>query len=115
MQPAAVLSLLATMATMASAAPSSLSSRQGTPRVRAGFYGDNGCGHNGVDPVLEDMVFVQNTTTGLAGCRNLDVGPFPATYFNESSLTQTSEFYDHPQEMVDTDIYIQSPILRHSV
>ena len=94
MQPTATLSLLATMAAMANAAPSSLSSRQGAPRIRAGFYGEGSCGNNGMNPNLEDMVFLQNTVTGRAGCRDLDVGPFPATYFNESSLTQTSEFCD---------------------
>jgi hypothetical protein len=61
------------------------------------FLVDNepSCGQNGQLPPAEDFVFLQNEVTGLTGCQDLDVGPFAATYFYESSkgFTPSKPFY----------------------
>jgi hypothetical protein len=67
---------------------SPLEARQGVPRVRATFYNNGGyCGPP--EQWKEDTVFVQDA---VGVCHDLDVGPFQATYFNESSVTRTRKW-----------------------
>ncbi|KAF1935608.1 hypothetical protein EJ02DRAFT_388897 [Clathrospora elynae] len=97
--------LFATAALTVSATPTTLSARQGAPRVRATFFNKNSCGANDHQAHwAEDTVFLQNTVLGLPGCQNLDVGPFAATYFNESSIsiTRTLRFYNLPCAQLST-------------
>jgi hypothetical protein len=98
MQLTTLTALLATVALTATAAPSpssDLSSRQGTPRVRATFYRDTQCGRDG-SPWADDYVFVQSTVTGLAGCQDLPASSTyqqsNSVYFNETSVTKTCKF-----------------------
>jgi hypothetical protein len=82
MQLTTITALLAAALTVGA---SPLEARQGVPRVRATFYNNGGyCGPP--EQWKEDTVFVQDT---VGVCHNLDVGPFQATYFNESSVTHT--------------------------
>lgn len=60
----------------------------GVPRVYARFYNDGGCGPS---PWAEDTVFIQSETVGLAGCQNLDVGPFASTFFDTNNFSRTGE------------------------
>jgi hypothetical protein len=79
--------LFATIATLLATALTA--SAQDPGLVRATFYRDGGCGPS---PWAEDEVFVQNSTNrGVAGCKDLDVGPFASTYFNQSTLTLPSK------------------------
>ena len=57
-------------------------------RVYARFYNDGGCGPS---PWVEDTVFVQSDTAGLAGCQDLTVGPFVSTYFDTNNFSKTGE------------------------
>jgi hypothetical protein len=67
---------------------SPLEARQGVPRVRATFYNNGGyCGPP--EQWKEDTVFVQDA---VGVCHDLDVGPFQATFFNESSVTRTRKW-----------------------
>jgi hypothetical protein len=78
-----ISTLLASAALTARASP--LSARQATPYIRATFFNDGGCGPS---PWVEDTVFIQNTTRGVAGCHDLTITTkFQSTYFNESSIT----------------------------
>jgi hypothetical protein len=84
MQLTTITALLAAALTVGA---SPLEARQGVPRVRATFYNNGGyCGPP--EQWKEDTVFVQDA---VGVCHDLDVGPFQATYFNESSLTRTSQ------------------------
>jgi hypothetical protein len=90
MQFTTLTAFIASLALTATAAPAELSTRQGTPRVRATFFNDGGCGGAWAD----DFVFVQNSATGLTGCQNVPFPrTFPSTYFNESLTTKTCEFF----------------------
>jgi hypothetical protein len=76
---------------------SPLEARQGVPRVRATFYNNGGyCGPP--EQWKEDTVFVQDA---VGVCHDVTVGPFQATYFNESSVTRTSQ---SSPEAVDLDV-----------
>jgi hypothetical protein len=67
---------------------SPLEARQGVPRVGATFYNNGGyCGPP--EQWKEDTVFVQDA---VGVCHDLDVGPFQATFFNESSVTRTRKW-----------------------
>ncbi|KAH8723987.1 hypothetical protein GQ44DRAFT_760700 [Phaeosphaeriaceae sp. PMI808] len=69
---------------------SPLEARQGVPRVRATFYNNGGfCGPP--EQWKEDTVFVQ---AAVGVCQDVTVGPFQATFFNESSVTRTLRFYN---------------------
>lgn len=77
--------LSALLAAAVTVGASPLEVRQGVPRVRATFYNNGGfCGPP--EQWKEDTVFVQDAP-GV--CHDLTVGPFQATYFNESSITDT--------------------------
>ena len=82
----------AILATAVAASASPLEARQVAPWgpgfIRATYFNDGGCGPS---PWAEDEVFMQNTTRGVAGCHDLDVGPFQSTYFNQSTLTLPSK------------------------
>ncbi|USP72998.1 hypothetical protein yc1106_00272 [Curvularia clavata] len=65
----------------------------GVPRVYARFYNDGGCGPS---PYAEDTVFIQSETVGLAGCQNLDVGPFVSTFFDTNNFSRTVRFFNLP-------------------
>jgi hypothetical protein len=84
MQLTTITALLAAALTVGA---SPLEARQGVPRVRATFWNNGGCGPP--EDWAEDTVFVQDA---VGVCHDLTVGPFQSTYFNESSLTRTSEF-----------------------
>ena len=60
----------------------------GVPRVYARFYNDNGCGPS---PYAEDTVFIQSEIVGLAGCQDLDVGPFVSTLFDPNNFSRNGE------------------------
>jgi hypothetical protein len=81
--------LTALLATSLTISASPLTARQGVPRVRATFYNNGGyCGPP--EQWRDDFVFVQDA---VGVCHDLPFAkPFPATYFNESSLTRTCEF-----------------------
>jgi hypothetical protein len=83
MQLTAITALLAAALTVGA---SPLEARQGVPRIRATFFNNGGC--SPPESWAEDTVFVQDAV-GI--CHDLTVGPFQATFINESSLTRTSE------------------------
>ena len=90
MQTFTLTTLLATalLSLSSSASPLSAEKRQvpvGAPRVYARFYGDGGCNTEW----LEDTVFLESGTHGLAGCQDLTVGPFASTYFYENNFNAT--------------------------
>jgi hypothetical protein len=88
MQLTTITALLATALTVGA---SPLETRQGVPRVRATFYNNGGfCGPP--EQWRDDFVFVQDA---VGVCHDLTFGPFQSTYFNESSLTQTSKLNSH--------------------
>lgn len=97
------VSALLVAAVAVGASPMEARQNGGVPRVRATFYNNGGfCGPP--QDWKEDTVFVQNA---VGDCKNLDVGPFQATYFNESSVTRTCKshsFHDHSD---DTDVLIR--------
>lgn len=76
--------LSALLAAALTVGASPLEARQGAPRVRATFYNNGGqCGPP--EQWKEDTVFLQE----VVGCQEVTVGPFQATFFNESSVTRT--------------------------
>jgi hypothetical protein len=80
--------ITALLATALSVGASPLEARQEIPHVRATFYNNGGyCGPP--EQWKEDTVFVQDA---VGVCHDLTVGPFQATYFNESSVTRTRKW-----------------------
>ncbi|CAA9963035.1 hypothetical protein P3342_008554 [Pyrenophora teres f. teres] len=65
---------------------------EGAPRVYARFFGDGGCNTEW----LEDTVFLQSGTRGLAGCQDLTVGPFASTFFDFNNFNATVRFFNLP-------------------
>lgn len=93
MQFTTLTALLATaLAVSATPLQQDVNKRQegGVPRVYARFYNDGGCGPS---PWVEDTVFIQSETVGLAGCQDLTVGPFVSTYFDTNNFSRTGELY----------------------
>ena len=77
--------LSALLAAALTVGASPLEARQGVPRVRATFYNNGGfCGPP--EQWKDDTVFVQDA---VGVCHDVIIGPFQATYFNESSITRT--------------------------
>ncbi|KAH6882385.1 hypothetical protein BKA58DRAFT_416368 [Alternaria rosae] len=90
-----IITLFAT-AIAVSATPVELEEKrqlEGAPRVYARFFRDNGCGPT---PWAEDTVFLQSETVGLAGCQDLDVGPFASTSFDINNFSRTVRFFNLP-------------------
>ncbi|EDU44006.1 hypothetical protein PtrSN002B_003296 [Pyrenophora tritici-repentis] len=96
MQPITFLTAaLLTLTTTASPLLATEEKRQvpeGAPRVYARFYGDGGCN----TAWLEDTVFLQSGTRGLAGCQDLTVGPFASTFFDYNNFNATVRFFNLP-------------------
>jgi len=82
--------IVAFLAAAASAAPGTLSPRQ-SGSVRARFYNDGGCGSNGNDIAQAELILTQNDIVGKAGCRDLTIGPYPAVFFDQSTLNKRSK------------------------
>jgi hypothetical protein len=87
-----LIAIVALLAASASAAPGAISERQTSGSVRARFYSENSCGGNGARPAQAELTLQANDVVGRAGCRDLTIGPYPATYFDQSSLTKKSKF-----------------------
>jgi len=81
-----LITIVAFLTAAASAAPGTLSPRQ-SESVRARFYDEGGCGGNGALPGKAELILTPNDVVGKAGCRDLTIGPYPAVFFDQSTLT----------------------------
>jgi len=82
--------IVAFLAAAASAAPGTLSPRA-SGSVRARFYSDGGCGSNGNDIAQAELILTSTNVTGKAGCRDLTIGPYPAVFFDQSTLDSNTK------------------------
>jgi len=85
--------IVAFLAAAASAAPGTLSPRQ-SGSVRARFYDENDCGKNGELPGKAELTLRTSAAEleGKPGCVDLTIGPYSATFFDQSTLEKTSKF-----------------------
>ena len=85
--------VVAFLAAAASAAPGTLSPRQ-SGSVRARFYDENNCGKNGELPGKAELTLRTSAAEleGKPGCVDLTIGPYSATFFDQSTLEKTSKF-----------------------
>jgi hypothetical protein len=81
--------LLATALAVSASPVSEKRQDGGVPRVYARFFRTTDCGPP--ESWAEDTVFLQSATTGLAGCQNLDVGPFASTQFDVNNFSRTGK------------------------
>ncbi|KAI4937581.1 hypothetical protein J4E85_000016 [Alternaria conjuncta] len=86
--------IVAFLAAAASAAPGTLSPRA-SGSVRARFYNDGGCGSNGNDIAQAELILTSTNVTGKAGCRDLTIGPYPAVFFDQSTLDPNTKIADN--------------------
>ncbi|KAH6882384.1 hypothetical protein BKA58DRAFT_416367 [Alternaria rosae] len=87
--------LVALFAAAASAAPGTISSRQTADgSVRARFYDETSCGGNGVGVAKAELILTPSATEGKAGCVDLTIGPYRATFFDQSTLKKTIRVFN---------------------